>query len=269
MKIRFVYLICIVFSYLSEISCYAQENIKICADDNIQVPFIMVKNGKTFGVHIDILNDLFKNTELSYTIELIPWDKCLERAKEGEFDMVLNASYDPVRSKFLRFPKDSGDNETFPCDSVFKLGCFGYFVLTLKNLSFDYAGNPLKLPIPVRVAKGNSAAKELLAMKNINLEMGKSDILNIKKMIKDNSGSAIVYSALLNSLQGNSKINDKIKIHKVPYRIKSYYLAFSKLTKISEENINYIWEKLSKIANNSDKMRKYFKKYNLSYDIKN
>lgn len=269
MKIRMVYLICIVFSYLFVNYCYAQENIKICADDNIQVPFIMVKNGKTFGVHIDILNDLFKNSELTYTIELIPWHKCLEKAKLGEFDVVLNASYDPKRSEFLYYPKDSGENEPFPCESVFKLGCFGYFVLTLKEFSFDYTGDPLKLPTPIRVAKGNSAEKELLTMKNINLEIGKSDILNIKKMIIDNSGSAIVYSALLNSIQGNSKISSKIKIHKVPYKIKSYYLAFSKLTKINNENINFIWEKLSKIINNSDKMRKYFKKYHLSYEIKN
>ena len=201
------------------------------------------------------------NKEVDY-----PWG---EKAKLGEFDVVLNASYDPKRSEFLYYPKDSGENEPFPCESVFKLGCFGYFVLTLKEFSFDYTGDPLKLPTPIRVAKGNSAEKELLTMKNINLEIGKSDILNIKKMIIDNSGSAIVYSALLNSIQGNSKISSKIKIHKVPYKIKSYYLAFSKLTKINNENINFIWEKLSKIINNSDKMRMYFKKYHLSYEIKN
>ena len=203
----------------------ANESIKICADDNIQVPFIMIlKDRKPIGVHIDILNAVFSNSNLTYALELIPWGRCLERAKVGEYDIVLNASYDEKRAEYLKYPNDSGPNEETYCSSNYKLGCYGYYVLTLKNTNYDHSGDVTKIPTPIRVARGNSAEKELLAYKNLQLEVGKSDSLNVKKMIRDNSGSAIVYSAYINFIDIDLK--DKIKIHKIPYKLESYYLAF-------------------------------------------
>ncbi|WGL58544.1 transporter substrate-binding domain-containing protein [Pigmentibacter sp. JX0631] len=259
---------CKIFLFVLTIAFFlqinAKEKVKICADDNIQIPFIMIlKDRKPIGVHVDILNEVFTNTNLTYSLELIPWIRCLDRAKAGEYDIVLNASYDEKRAEYLNYPSDSGPNEEAYCSSIYKLGCYGYYVLTLKNTNYDYTGEVSKLPFPIRVARGNSAEKELLATKNLQLESGKSDSLNIKKMIRDNTGCAVVYSAYTNFIDIDLK--DKIKIHKIPYKLKSYYLAFSKNSKIDPKNITFIWKKLNKVVSDKENIKKIFNKYNTFY----
>ncbi len=114
-----------------------------------------------------------------------------------------------------------------------KLYCGGYVVLTMKNFPHEFNGSLQQLPTPIRVARGYSITADLERTLKENVEVGKSDEINIKKLLRDMNGSVIVYSSFfdkhlyLNYIK-NNEIYKKIKIHKTPYTINSYFLYFSK-----------------------------------------
>ncbi|WP_158996520.1 type 2 periplasmic-binding domain-containing protein [Pigmentibacter ruber] len=241
------------------------EIVKICADENEQVPFIIVSEGTLKGIEIDIINEAMKDPLLKnkykLIVDIMPWARCLDSARKGIYDGTINASYTDERAEFLNYPPQSGKNEKKPCSSEFRLYCGGYIVITSINEKYEFDGNKKTLPIPVRVSRGYSVVKELEDIYKDNLDIGKSDVVNVQKMLRDKIGSVVAYIAFQNKINKIKNLKNKIKISQIPYVMKSYFIPFSKESKIPKQDIDRIWENIKKININENKMKKIYEKY--------
>ncbi len=250
---------------------YPQNKIiNVCSDDNDERPFLMIKDEETTGIYSDLIMRavaLAKETS-SYRLKItpMPWNRCLDMLKQGQVDAVLNISYNTERAEFIQYPNDAGKNESKPCEAKMKLYCGGYVVITMKTFFGEFNGNLRKLPIPVRVARGYSITTELENILKENVEVGKSDDINLKKLLRDRNGSVIIYSSFIDNhinlkYKNDKEIFSKVKIHKTPYTIKSYYFAFSKYSKITQKERGVIWKSIKNVNENRSILNLIYKKY--------
>ncbi len=260
-----IFLICILI--FLNIKVYAESiALNVCADDNEQFPFIIIEKGSIKGIEFDILNMVIHNLKgklnINLKFEIMPWSRCIQMVQKGQMDAAMNASYNDERSLFLDYPPNSGPLEPKPCSSDYKLACSGYIVITLKTNKFEYDGKPLELPRPVRVSRGYSVVPELEKIfHNDDLEISKSDLINVKKLIRDKEGSLVAYIAFKSELNRNKEILKKVKIHNKSYVMKSYYIPFSKKSIFTNEQKILFWNEIKKITTNKKIMDKINSKY--------
>jgi len=260
-----IFLKCILIFF--NIKVYA-ENIalNVCADENEQFPFIIINKGVVSGIEFDILKTAIKNLRgrlnINLKFEIVPWSRCIQMVQKGEMDAAMNASYNDERALFLDYPPNSGPLEEKSCSSEYKIACSGYIVITLKTNKFEYDGKPLELPRPVRVSRGYSVVPELQKIfHDEDLEISKSDLINVKKLIRDKEGSLVAYIAFKSELNRNKDILKKIKIHSKSYVMKSYYIPFSKKSVFTNEQKLLFWNEIKKTTTNKKIMDKINSKY--------
>ncbi|NMB65204.1 MAG: amino acid ABC transporter substrate-binding protein, partial [Spirochaetes bacterium] len=59
----------------------------------IYEPFVMYKDGKLVGFDIDLLNEICKHNNISYTIHVTSFQDMLQQVKEGKADMAIGCIY--------------------------------------------------------------------------------------------------------------------------------------------------------------------------------
>lgn len=222
---------------------------------------------------VDIVKAAFRKLknklDIEYTFDFKPMDRCVKDAEKGQIDAILDVSYTQERAKVVEYPPGSGDDEIAgPCSSVYKMTCSKYMVITNKNSKFEFKGDKEKLILPVRVARGYSLAKKIEDTYRDNAELSKNDLVNIKKLLRDNTGCVIANFDYIPGLAENQfrELLPKLKIHKIPYDARSNYLPFSKKTHISHEQKLMIWKELAKVMLDEKIVDQLWKKYSkLSY----
>jgi polar amino acid transport system substrate-binding protein len=90
-------------------SSYAHEPVKsiaICEDENEWPPysyFERVKGARTrnvVGFGVDVVGEIFRKHGISFTIDMIPWQRCLAVARMGkQFQLTMNMSYSDERAR--------------------------------------------------------------------------------------------------------------------------------------------------------------------------
>ena len=259
LKIYFCYILFLFpfFSYANTIK------INICADDfrqNKELSF-----SKTDSINIEILKEfsrvILKKNKMEVNVTLTPLLRCLDMLKNGTMDAMIRLSYTDERAKYLDYPPGSGHEEEMPCYTNYKVTCSGYVVITHVQEKFIYLGNSNNIPKPVRITSGISIENDLREIYKENLEGGRSYFDNIKKLLRDKKGSVIASYVFPIDLVQYRKISPDIKIHEKYYVKKSYYMPFSKKSKISEKNRFFFWEKVSEFYNDNNATKKIFDKY--------
>jgi polar amino acid transport system substrate-binding protein len=86
--------------------------ISICDDENEWPPYSYYqrvggkKTAKVTGFAVAVLDDIFGRRGVAYTIDLIPWPRCLAVATIGKYyGMVLNMSYNAERTRNFLFSR--------------------------------------------------------------------------------------------------------------------------------------------------------------------
>lgn len=247
----------LLFFVLSTAS-YAQDKLKLCVADSTWFPFIIIKKEAISGVYIDIL--IKSSKPLGYTIKVdaIPWKRCLHLTKTGQYDGIAGVSYQQSRTEFLSYPKDINSSES----SKFQLSQVDYVIVTHSSTKFSFNGNVQQLPSPIRSPLGFSIGKELEAL---GLEVDNAalnDDANLKKLLRDKSGSVILIREMAHFLINN---NPDLLIHPHPLKSKSYFLAFSKRTELSKNEKIKLWEGISKVRDDKAFIRKTLESYHHEY----
>jgi polar amino acid transport system substrate-binding protein len=96
-------LLIFVFSFSNSVFALLPTEIKVCDDGDEWPPYAFyertkgVKSNKIIGYSVDFFDEILKKNKLKATYSLIPWSRCLEGVKKGEYDMALNATVNPER----------------------------------------------------------------------------------------------------------------------------------------------------------------------------
>lgn len=86
--------------------------VAVCDDENEWPPYSYYarvdgkKTGEVTGYAVSVLNEILARHSLAYSIELIPWPRCLAVSILGkQYAMVLNMSYSDERTKSFLFSR--------------------------------------------------------------------------------------------------------------------------------------------------------------------
>ncbi|MGY3804775.1 hypothetical protein ACWNT8_11965 [Pigmentibacter ruber] len=235
--------------------------LKICANDiRLEDP-----SAPNTNVSIDILkqavSNMKKKLDVNLKIDYMPWSRCLFLLEKGEMDAALIASFKEERAKYLDYPPDAGGKEGRPCASLYKIACSGYVVVTLKSNPFEFKGDVKLLPRPVRVARGYSIVSDLEDIFKNDLEVSKSDMINLQKLLRDKQGSVITHFAYILDLKKFQKLSEQLKIHKKFYVQKSYYIPFAKKSAFPKQYRLSLWNEIRNVYNNKELISNLISKY--------
>lgn len=93
-------------------SSHSDLSIAICDDENEWPPYSYyqrVEGRKTtnvVGFAVDVIHDIFVRRGVAYSIDLIPWPRCLAVSMLGkEYGMVINMSHNAERAKTFLFSR--------------------------------------------------------------------------------------------------------------------------------------------------------------------
>lgn len=85
------------------------DTIKICDDIGEWPPFTYFarENGEmtteVLGYTVNLIDKIFKDAGLEYSIDLLPWKRCLASVESGSHHMLLNATYNEKRAETFLF----------------------------------------------------------------------------------------------------------------------------------------------------------------------
>jgi len=231
------------------------KKIVINTDDN-WFPFTFKEKGKSIGVHIDILTQALKN--LGYEVEFkpYPWKRCLVNVESGDADAILSASYKDKRAVFATYPPDAKTAKK----SKNRVTQVEYVLITLKENPFEYGGDMKKIPAPARVQLGYSVGDDI-KKGGVKIEAAKSPEQNLAKLLRDKKGSVVMNPLVAKTLTEKKDFAGKFKIHSVPVKSKSYYMIFSKKTKLTADDMKKIWDEIAKVRDNQEIMLKIYSTY--------
>lgn len=76
-------------------------------------PYTYLENKKILGIDAEIARAIFNQLNVKYSLELMPWQRCLIFTKNGNVDVVLTASKEMYRAKYAYYPDTSVWNSSF------------------------------------------------------------------------------------------------------------------------------------------------------------
>jgi len=252
-RLLIVLVYCVFFSALAK----AESEIKICMDENDWHPFTIVKDGKGAGIHLDIINKALSNLGYTSKVRVMPWKRCLNEAKRGHFDAVATASFNQTRAEFLDYPKGAATEHK----SDYRVMQVEYVVVTLRGDDYQFDGDIKTIPHPIRAPRGYSIVGDLEKQGLIVDDNAASDEVNIKKLLREDRGSVVVIPEMVRMLSRQPAYRNKLTISEIPWKSKSYFFPFSKLSSLSDSAKSLIWSEIKKTREDALFMSQSAEKY--------
>lgn len=247
-----------VFSVYSEgVSANGAEgkSISICSDANYWFPYTFDENGESKGLHVDLVTNALAKLGVKAVIEPLPWKRCLFSAKKGQYDAVISASYKEGRAKYLYYPEDAALGGI----SKQRLTQVEYTILTLKSNAFDFDGDFSKIPEPVRVPLGYSIADDL-SKKGLFVKNSTKGIYNsLRHLAKHRTGSIVTTRDIATLVAKDKSIG--LHVSSIPIKSKSYFMAFSKKTALTDAERAGIWNNIAAVRGDAALMSTLLEPY--------
>lgn len=233
---------------------FAMPTLVVGIDDLPWPPFTNIQNEIISGVHYDLSVKAFEELGIKVKWLPLPFARLIYEAKKGNIDIIVSASFTDERTNFFHYPPTVNDRSTTP----WKISNATYVLITRIGLNYNFTGDLSTIPAPARTPRGYSVAQDL--RKKVKVEESYSNLQNMKKMIRDRSGSVVVIKALAKSYEKGA-FRGRIKVHKIPVSIKTYYLPVSKQSKLTKEERLIIWKKIVELRERPGYLKKLFLKY--------
>ncbi|WP_250654962.1 substrate-binding periplasmic protein [Alkalimarinus coralli] len=234
--------------------------IRVCLDESEWYPFTFVKYGAASGIHIDIIKHASGRIGMPLVFVAMPWKRCLREASQGRVDAVATASYNDDRAAFLKYPDDA----SLAGKSPHRVMQVEYVIVTMSNDSFEFDNNIEDIPRPVRAPRGYSVVADLNKLGIPVDDNAASDEINIRKLLREGRGTVVVIPEMAEKLNQNPAYKGKLKISQKPWKSKSYFLPFSKKSRISDQDIRRLWDEIEKVREDSLFMAEQARKYSIN-----
>jgi polar amino acid transport system substrate-binding protein len=89
----------------------AHMTVRICEDDAEWPPFTYYertdgrRTSRLTGIAVDAVDRILKRAGLDYTLDMLPWQRCLQGIQSGAYHMALNVSYSEERGRQFWFAR--------------------------------------------------------------------------------------------------------------------------------------------------------------------
>lgn len=218
-------------------------------------------NQKKPGLSVDVLKSVAEKLGFEIKFIRMPWKRCLKGLENGTLDGIFNASYKKDRRQLGRYP----ENKDGIIDTSRRLATTSYVIYyqNPKNLNWD--GKTLATSENIIGATlGYSVVSDLKKI-GIQVDEGKDYRLNLDKILLGRIPASVeLETATDNYLRQNQSKYIKLKKHKIPFKIKPYYLMLSyQFVRKDPELAEKIWDEIKKLRE-SPEYQELRKAYNLS-----
>ncbi len=231
------------------------KTINICVD-NDWFPYTFMQDKKLVGTHIDIVKKGIEKSGYKAVFKPMPWKRCLKFAEIGKVDAIMPASYKDKRAEFAHYPNDAKTAKK----SKYRIDQIEYMLITKKDNSYEYNGNYETIPQPISIGFGASLG-DTLKKSGRKVKENKTNLGSISMLLSDRVKSVVLNPIQAKIFNTSGKSKDKLKIHKIPLKGKSYHLIFSKKGSVSKEERETIWNSFIDVRNDEKFMIDTFLKY--------
>lgn len=213
----------------------------LVVDSRSWYPFTFASNSHPSGIHVDLVSQAMHNLEIPFKIKSYPRRRAILQVQKGRADAMISIAYSPALAKYLEFPTDASSCK----ESSYRIGQVDFVVLTWDK-KFHFQGKFNALPEPVRIPLGDEL-ESCLKPHRLILDFGRTDVINMCKMVRDRDGTVITTSILAEKFLQDKRFKGKFIIQPIPLLSKSYFLAFSKRTSLKSKVRERIWEEIKRL----------------------
>jgi len=222
--------------------------IRACSDQSDWSPLIFVDGGTVRGMHVDLIHRALTGLGHDLVIQPMPWMRCLLEAERGTVDAVATAVFNRRRALYLRYPADATETSL----SRWAVAHVDDVLVTFVAGDYRFDGDLARLPQPVRAPRGWDIGDYLSAAGVAVDASAPNDDANLAKLLRDRTGSvAAVRDTVLRVLQ-RPPFAGQLLIHERALRSKSYFLPFSKRSRIDAATIQAIWNEIARLRDDPE-----------------
>jgi len=213
------------------------ESIQISVESREFYPFFFIDKKNSKGILLDMVKDGLTPLGIEPIFKPFPLKRGIKMLEKGLIDALIAPRIE--NDNFLlpedAYKTDISKQRILQIDSV---------VVTMKS-NYEFLGNIKTLPTPIRITLGDPIYS-LFEQQGLPIDTGQSGSHNIKKIMRDKDGCVITTSLKAMTWLDNPDYRDFIDVSTEPVVSRSYFLIFSKKTKLSKEKIEKIWNEIAK-----------------------
>lgn len=231
------FLICL----LSTTILYA-EQLSFCQESEAEAPALTdfdIANQTYKGAHAAVVAHALSILELDFTIERLPWLRCMYDAHLGKFDGIIGVDWSKERSDMYDFPGETG---TIPIED-FSITRADYYVYAKEDSSLSWDGHALSgLKHGIAAPKGY-VVETLLKSMNAHKELESGLTSSLELLANKRIDGVVLAHVAANDRLGRYKGVKIVKLTPVFYQ-QYIYVVFSLKSKVSSEQRNLIWQQI-------------------------
>lgn len=232
------------------------ESLKLNCSDRYWYPFLYTQDDQARGILCDIVKKAIESLKIKALIEPVPFRRAIVRARKGKVDGVIAVGFHPDLSQVLDYPPGTEKD----IESPWRIMQVDHVVVSFAEDNYEFEGDLKTLPSPVRLMQGAPLVDDL-SKAGIDVQEVREDVQNFLKLSRDRKGVIITTSVAAEMMNRDPRFKGKIKIHAMPVASHSYYLAFSKKSRLSPEDKERIWEEISRWRDDYIFMLQVFSQY--------
>ena len=237
------------------------KTVVVCMDEAETPPqSLQTADGQIKGIYPDLARVPLE--ELGYKVQFrrLPWRRCVDHElKSGAADAALSAAWTKERAAYAWFP--AGAEVDGPkCQSPSALICNGPALLVPSASAYKFDGNRAGIPQPVRVTFGYTQVDEL-RQRGITVDEGPNDFANVGKMLRDGTGSALVWSTAVQVLAAKAETKGRFRSVDGYNELSDGFLPFSKAGRLSKAEAERVWQAMASHRKNPEYERQIVASY--------
>lgn len=234
----------------------SDEHLKLNCLERYWYPFLYSQDDQTKGILYDIVSKALENLKIKALAEPVPFRRAMVNVREGKVDGVVAVGYQPDMMQDLDYPPNADKD----LESPWRILQVDYVVVSYAKNSYEFEGSLKTLPDPVRLLQDVPIIDDLSKM-GIDVQEVRDDVQNFHKLMRDKNGVIITTSVTAEMMNRDPRFIGRIKIHAIPVASHSYFLAFSKKSRLSSEDKMRIWKEIKRWRDDYIFMLKVFSKY--------
>ncbi len=217
------------------------EILIVCAE---RFPDAFMHRGEVRGIQADFVAAALRDAGFRPTIQILPIRRCIRLIETGAADGMFPVIKSNRMNKMMVCHPDKGAPEDW------RILTLDHVVITHHKTAGtqEYGGDWSTLAEPVRMVHGDPFVNRL-QKHGIQVEAVQHDRQNLKKLIRDQSGSVILPSFMGEEMSQLPGFHGKLYIHDKAFCSHPTFLGFSRASnRISQEDRQRIWKHLQENA---------------------
>ncbi len=220
--------------------------LKLCqesASEDPDLPLHVMEGRSYYGDHTAIVAQALIQLKAEFTIERLPWKRCVSLVEKGVYDGAIGMGWNMERSQRFAFPAGENNSDTAP----FRISNINYSIYTNVHSQLTWDGIHFQhVSLGITAPKGYLVEEQLKAMKLL-LETdvgGESWITLLKRKRVDGVVLTEAIGDQMMETQGNGEIKKLVP----PFYHQPVFLVFSlQQRKLNADEMNSIWSKVAEI----------------------